>query len=184
MKIHVWTKQHEAVLEQLERDGRYVAKRKYIQNDLGDQQEIMAKVYDVLVQHHPDLARKPADAEVPVWLSFEQGRTMLNTPNFVIMELELDDSLITEININKWGQVMNYGYLPLDEKDQARHIEYMRNCGTNDAKAVMTNFYPELKAEIVDSWSRLFDDNVHMGSDASYGLIWEITKDMLVNVER
>lgn len=184
MKIHVWTKQHKAVLEQLERDGRYVAKRRYVQNDLGEQAEIMAKVYDVLVANHPKLNEKPEDAEVPVWVSFEHERTMMVTPDFVILELELDENLITKININKWGQVMNYGYLPLDKEDQKRHVEFMKNCGTSDAKAVMSNFYPELKREIVESWTRLFDDSVKFGSDASYGLIWEVTRDMLVNVEK
>lgn len=184
MKINVFTKQHKAVLEQLECCGRYVAKRRFIQNDLGKDAEMMAKVYDVMVQNHPRLDEKPADAEVPVWVSFAKDKTMLNTPDFVILELAVDESLVTKINIHKWGQMLNYGYIPADGNDAKRHAQLMHDYGTNDAKAVMTNFYPELKAEILGSWSRLFDDSVQMGSDASYGLLWELTRDMIVAVER
>ncbi|MFR8166928.1 MAG: DUF3841 domain-containing protein [Enterocloster sp.] len=33
--VRVWTKQHENVLRELETKGRYVARREYIQADLG-----------------------------------------------------------------------------------------------------------------------------------------------------
>ena len=34
--VRVWTKQHENVLRELETKGRYVARREYIQADLGE----------------------------------------------------------------------------------------------------------------------------------------------------
>lgn len=35
-KITVWTKQHKAVLETLEREGRYVAKRQFVEYENED----------------------------------------------------------------------------------------------------------------------------------------------------
>ena len=177
----VWTKQHVRVAEQLKIDGQFFAKRKFIQNDLGSDAEMMAFVYDELVKNHPKLNDKPKEAEVPVWLSFSFEATMQATPNFVILHLDVPDSEITKINIAKWGQMLNYGYIPINENDEARHRELMQNYGVDDAKAVMTQFYPELKREIIESWSRLFDDSVKLGSDASYGLVWQLKKEWVMS---
>ena len=178
----VWTKQHVKVAEQLKKNGQFFAKRKFIQNDLGSDAEMMAVVYDELVKNHPRLNEKPPQAEVPVWVSFSFEATMLNSPDFVILHLEIPDSEITKINIAKWGQMLNYAYIPLDEKDDARHRELMKNYGVDDARAVMTQFYPELKREIIASWSRLFDDSVKLGSDASYGLVWQLRKKWVMSI--
>lgn len=178
----VWTKQHIEVLKQLNATGRYVAKRKFVQNDLGDDAELMALVYDYLVKFHPHVDQKPVDAEVPIWLSFERDATMQLTRNFVILEFEIDEALITKVNIAKWGQMLNYGYIHKDEEDLAKHRELMKNYCVCDMEAVMSRFYPELRAEIIESWKRLYDDNVKLGSDASYGLVWEVKKEWLKQV--
>ncbi len=179
----VWTKQHKNVLEQLERDGEFFAKRKFVQNDLGDDAEMMAVVYDELVKNHPLLDKKPKKAEVPVWVSFSYEATMQASPNFVILHLEIPDSEITKVNIAKWGQMLNYGFIPRDVEDEKRHRDLMKTYGIDDAKAVMTQFYPELKREIIKSWKRLFDDSVKLGSDASYGLVWQLKKEWLKGVK-
>ncbi len=46
----------------------------------------------------------------------------------------------------------------------------------------MFHFYPELKQEITDSWQRLFDPSVSAGNDSSYGTVWELRKEWLVQV--
>ncbi len=180
--VEVWTKQHSNVLKILERDGRFVAKRKFIQNDLGSQAEMMAFVYDELVKNHPKLDLKPKDAEVPIWLSFSLEATMQTTPDFVILDLKIPDEEITKINVAKWGQMLNYGYIPKDEEDMKRHKKLMKDYAIDDAKAVMTQFYPELKAEIIKSWKRLFDDEVKIGNDSSYGLVWELKRKWICGV--
>ena len=68
--ITVWTKQHKAVLETLEREGRYVTKRQFVRYENEDCADLVLEVYDWLVQHGPNAAQKPADADYPVWVSF------------------------------------------------------------------------------------------------------------------
>ena len=178
----VWTKQHVKVLELLETEGGFFAKRKFVQNDLDKDAELMALVYDELVKNHPQLHKKPEAAEVPVWVSFSYEATMKRTRNFVILNLEIPDFEITKINIAKWGMMLNYSYIPESHEDEKRHHEFMRNCGVDDATAVMTRFYPELKREILDSWKRLFDDSVQVGNGSCYGLVWQLKKEWLKGV--
>lgn len=180
--ITVWTKQHHTVLDTLKKNGRYAAKRDFVALDLQEHAPLVLKAYDWLVAHHPDAARRPPDAQLPVWVSFEHEATMLPSDGAVVLELAVDPELITPLNIAKWGAILNYSYIPRDAADAARHRAQLELYGANDVKAVMTEFYPQLRREIVESWNRLFDPAVSLGSDASYGLLWEVRSEWIKNV--
>ena len=137
--ITVWTKQHENVLKELETTGRYIAKREYIRMDLKEQAPVVLEAYDWLVKHGPDRANKPADVEYPVWVSFTNEGTMMNSENTVILELSLDPAIITSVNIAKWGHILNYGYIPKDENDLRRHRQLLDDYGISDVKAVISS---------------------------------------------
>ena len=181
-KITVWTRQHKSVLDTVMRTGRYIARQEYIRMDLQEHADLVLSVYDWLVKNGPHAADKPADVSYPVWVSFQQDATMLPGENDVIFQLTLDEDIITPVNIAKWGAMLNYSYIPADEADARRHQELLRACGTNDVKAYMTQFYPDIKREIVGSWPRLFDENVKLGNDLKYGTIWELRKEWIDKV--
>ena len=181
-KIKVWTRQHISVYDKVMNDGRYTAKKDYIFMDLQEHAKYVLEVYDWLVRKGPKAHLKPADVEYPVWMSFEQDATMMPGKDGVIFELTIDEEIITPINIAKWGTILNYSYIPADEKDAKRHREILEMYGVDDAKAYMTQFYPMSKKEIVASWDRLFDDQVKLGNDLKYGTIWEVRKEWVTNV--
>ena len=178
--ITVWTRQHENILQTLEQHGRHTAKREYV---LGNEDaRLMLFCYDWLVQHHPCPHLRPADGDYPVWLSLQRDAAMLPSPGSVILELEVDEELVTYINIAKWGAINNFSYIPSDEADARRHRKLLADYGTGDAKACMTQFYPELKREIIASWDRLWDESIRLGNDFAYGLIWEVRKEWIRNI--
>ena len=178
--ITVWTKQHKNVLDILNRRGRYTAQKEFIHQS--EEAMLVINSYDWLVEHHPDRKNKPADGDYPVWVSPRQDATMLLSPDTVILELAVPEEKITWLNIIKWTMVNNYEYIPADEKDLSFHKQKLREYGVSDPKACMTQFYPELKREIQDSWNRVFDDSVKVGSDLAYGLVWELHKEWLQTV--
>lgn len=180
--IKVWTKQHRNVLRELEEKGRYIARREYIRADLQEHAGLVLEAYDWLVRHSPDAVHKPEDVEYPVWVSFTSEAVMLPSQGTAILELELDPARITSVNIEKWGSILNYSYIPRDKEDAARHLEQMEQYGVSDAKAYMSQFYPQLKREITASWDRLFDDSIILGNDSSYGLIWEIRREWVTQI--
>ena len=179
--IKVWTRQHHLVLEELEATGRYTAKASGILHN--EDSQLMKPCYDWLAAHLPQEDR-PADAEYPVWLSLEQSNSMLPSPETVTLELELDERLVTLLNVTKWGAVNNFSYLPADEADARRHKRLLRDYGVSDAKACMTPFYPEIKQEIEKSWERLFDDRIQLGSPLCYGLCWELRREWIRKIIR
>ena len=174
-KIIVWTKQHENVVKELEKTGRYTAKKEYILRELDRYAYLILEVYDWLVKNTPNTSQKPFDAEYPIWISLRKEATMLPSAGMVILELEVDSSLITMINISKWGKILDYSYIPADKQDAQNHRQLLDEYGlTSDAKAYMSQFYPQIKRKIIDSWSRLFDDSIILGNDEKYGNIWEV----------
>lgn len=183
-RVRVWSKQHVSVAEELARTGVYRAKGKYISLDLEEHAPLVLEVYDWLVAHTPAAPYRPEGAEYPVWVSFLREGTMLPGEGAVILELELDPELITQINVAKWGAMLNYSYLPRDEEDARRHQKLLSDYGTSDARAFMTPFYPQIKREILDSWPRLFDGSVQLGSGLTYGTIWEIQEKWVKNIIR
>ena len=120
-KITVWSKQHENVWKVLQETGRYTVKREYIIKDLKEHSELVLDTYEWLVKNGPDYGNKPADVEFPVWVSFRQDATMLPEKGRVILELEIEESLITRVNFTKWGMILNYSYIPADKADEKRH---------------------------------------------------------------
>lgn len=182
-EITVWTKQHQNVLDILERTGRYTAKRAYIDLDLQECAPLVLEVYDWLAAHLPGMDR-PADAEYPVWVSYTGEAAMLPSQGTAILELRLPERLITPVNIEKWGAILNYSYIPQDVPDARRHRKLLADYGVSDAKAYLTQFYPQIRREIISSWDRLFDDSVILGSAAAYGTLWEIRKEWIQSITR
>ena len=183
--MRVWTKQHGNVLKMLLEDGRYTAKKEFAAGDLGDQAYLMREAYDWLTKNGPMAKERPEDAEYPVWVSFAEKTTMLKDPDTVILELEVDPALLTFISIEKWSAILDYSYIAADEADRNRHRELLKAYGvSSDVKAYMSQFYPEIKREIRESWKRLFEAGIPENLDAYYGNVWELRKEWIVKVIR
>lgn len=183
-KIKVWTKQNKEVLEQLKKDGRYIAKKEYIKKDLEEHTNLVLEVYDWLSNNGPLSKEKPKDVNYPIWISFKKDATMMNDENSVILELEIDPEIITYVNIEKWGMILNYSYIPEDKDDYNRHKKLLSDYGMSDAKACMSRFYPQIKNEIINSWTRLFDKNIKSNNDSCYGNIWEVKEEWITKIIR
>lgn len=179
--IRVWTKQHISVWDTLQSQGVYHAKASGIfQNE---DAKLMMDAYRWLAANIPNAGTKPEGAEFPIWLAYSRAGTMLPTPDTVLLELEMDPSRITPVNIAKWGMILNCSYIPADARDKKRHSQLLQDWGTSDEKACMTQFYPQIRREIQESWRRLFDDAIQVGSPEVYGTIWEVRKEWVRNVQ-
>ena len=176
-EITVWTKQNKAVLDQLGAAGRFIADERYIRRELEDTTDVMLYIYRWLTDHMPAAAERPADVSFPVWVSFSREATMSPEPGYTVLELRVPEEKIVRIDTAKWTRITNYSYIPLNEKDDLEHKRLLEEAGTDNARAVMTHFYPELKRRIIASWDRLFDSSISLGSTSEYGLMWEVKKE-------
>lgn len=181
-EITVWTKQNKAVLDQLSSNGRFIADVRYIRKELEDTTDIMLFIYKWLADHVPTVAAKPADVSLPVWVSFTKEATMIPEPGYVVLELKVDSDMIAHVDVAKWTRITNYSYIPADKADEEQHSRYLEQRGINNADAILTGFYPELKEKIISSWERLFDDSINLGGTVEYGLLWEVRQEWIQDV--
>lgn len=182
--IKLWTRQHHAVLDTLERTGRYTAKKRFVELENEDCAPIMLEAYNWLVRHAPGAEGRPPDAEYPIWASYSRARAMPRQDGRVLLELTLDAGLVTPVPVDKWGTILNYGYIPASPEDAGRHRALLEACRTSDTQAYLSQFYPDIKREIVSSWDRLFDDEIRLLNDDCYAIIWEIQMPWVTDVIR
>lgn len=149
MKRTVWTKQHINVLEKINKTGRYIAQRDYIIKDLEEHSKLVLEVYDWYVDKVSLKYKKPNDVIYPIWVSLFKEGTILKSDNYAILKLELDSEIIMLVNISKWSMILNYAYIPTDKDDDIRHKKVLEKYSTTDTKAYMTQFYPQIKREII-----------------------------------
>lgn len=182
--MRVWTKQHKDVLKILEETNRFVCNKQYVLNDLEEHAFLMLEAYDWLVNNNPRLNEKHDDSHYPIWLSLSKDDTMLISDDFVIIEMEVDEKLINYIDINKWTRILNYSYIPINKEDELEHQKLLTLYNISDAQAYMSQFHPIIKKKIINSWNRLFDSSVSLGSDKKYGNIWEVKKEWIIKIEQ
>ena len=181
-EITVWTKQNAAVLDQLEQNGRFIADERYIRRELEDTADVMLFIYRWLADRMTVTTGRPSDSIFPVWVSFEKEATMMPEPGYAVLELNVDSGSVMKLDIAKWTRITNYSYIPLNDEDEADHNSYLEQLGTDNARAVMTGFWPEARQKIISSWDRLLDDSIVLGSTNAYGLMWEVRKEWIRNV--
>ena len=181
-EITVWTKQNAAVLDQLKEKGRFTADEGYIRRELESTTDIMLNIYRWLADHVTIAVDKPADVIYPVWVSFDREATMMPEPGYVVLELRLDTSQIAAIDVIKWTKITNYSYIPADKEDEQAHNRLLEDAGTDNARAVMTQFYPEIRRKVINSWDRLFEPSSRPGDPGTYGLIWEVKSEWVQRI--
>ena len=180
MMITVWSKQHKNAYKELIDTGLLITRKRFAGKDLDEQGHLIRPCYDWLAQNHPQKGLRPKEADYPIWVSYSLEATMLKDENSVVLELSIPKNLITPIHVAKWGTILNYGYIPLNEADSHRHQQLLADYATSDAKAFMSEFYPQIKREIINSWDRLFDTNITMDSQTYYGTLWYLKKEWLL----
>lgn len=182
-KVKVWTKQHADILHDLEENGRYIVKKEYIQKKMESHAKLYLEVYDWYSKVANEIVPVPKDVKYPIWVSLNEEERIPNSAGNVLIEIEVDEHELITIDLDKWGRIVNYMYIPESDADEEEHDKMLAKYGTSDSVAYMSPFYPNIKKKIRKSWNRLFDDS-YMLSKARVGTIWELRKEWIINVYR
>lgn len=175
--MSLWTRQVPQVWEELERTGIYCVKEEYIRM----KNDTIADYYLELYRWYTREARKyveiPENLKYPIWLCVSEETMLQPTVNTVILRLEVPREKVAICNMEAWGYVVNYWYVPLDANDAKNHAEELKRYGIQEEDQListsMGNFYPIMKRKIQDSWGRVFTMPPANNNDA-VATIWEI----------
>lgn len=180
-KVKVWTKQHADILSELEKNGRYIVKKEYIRQKMGNHAGLYLEVYNWYRKAAAKIVPAPDDVEYPVWVSLSENEKIGNSDGNVLLEVEVDEDFLITMDMDKWGRIVNYMYIPESDADQEQHDKLLESYNTNDCAAYMSPFFPVIKKKIQKSWDRLFDESYTL-TPVRVGTLWELKKEWIINV--
>ena len=176
----VWTRQHPAVLEELERCGRYVATEEAIRLKNGDMADFYLKLYRWYARQGERFVPRPDGVEFPVWVSLSRESMLQLVEGSVVLTLRVPEEALLITDVERWGYRVNQWYIPLDQEDERRHNSELERYGIASESAIIDsdkgNFYPLLRRKIVDSWERLFTCPPRCG-DMAQAALWELRRE-------
>ncbi|MCT4605754.1 MAG: DUF3841 domain-containing protein [Marinisporobacter sp.] len=184
-KIRLWTRQHKNVWQELKEKEIYRAKKEHIIEKNDTISEYYLKLYDWYIKHAQRFVPKPEGVTYPIWFSTSEEKRLQLVENTVVLELEVDRKDVVITDFDKWGYVVNYWYVPIDQQDEKKHNEELKRYGIGDESALIMgdkgNFYPLLKNKILKSWERMF----YISNEETcftQATLWEMKKEWVVNV--
>ena len=184
-KITLYALQADLVIDAIKKDGVCFSKKKYVEKKYVESAAVFTTAYSWFVNEAGRFAKKPDGAEYPYWAFKDLYNVdQANGGNVLKLEVPLDEVVL--FDVRDWNRIMCLKYLGKDEKEEAAFREKIAPYGVLETKIMLTNFYPDLKREVMDSWQNLFrnEDKLKNGEDVTKNGIqaglWQIKKEWIV----
>lgn len=185
VKVKLFTRQNDKTLPQLEKDGRVINNRLYVQLHLGDISPYFLKKYDWLTLEGARRVPKPDDVSAPIWCSVSSKACLTPIPGTVVYCLEVPISKVLFFDNCKWDYVLNQIYIPENDDDLKKYENHLQQIGLKSrfdfCKDDVRRMYPSEVKKITDSWIRIFDID-EWGIWNVCGNIWEIKKEWVTQI--
>ena len=184
-KIIAWTRQNGLVMQEIERDGRFICRERFLREKSDTISDYYIKAYRWLT----DQARLKIHIEdglyLPIWLALTESAKLPAAEGEVMLTLQVPEDELFIIDYNKWGYVLNYMYVPKDDDDERAHDEKLQSAGVkNEAALIMSdtgNMFPQFRSEILRSWPRCCTPSDDMKDNV--GCVWHVKKEWIESVE-
>ncbi|BDZ82841.1 hypothetical protein Lac2_09750 [Claveliimonas bilis] len=183
--VRLYTRQNDKTLYQLERDGRIINQRVYVELHFGDIAPLFMESYDWFTEEAARRVEKPADVHAPIWCSISRENCLKPIEGTVVYILEVPAEKIIYFDEGKWDYVLNRIYLPKDEMDRQEYKQHLKDIGVVNGfeffQGRYAGKYPQEEARIKESWLRVFEiDNWTIFNVC--GNIWEIRKEWVKQI--
>ena len=119
--VNLYTRQNDKTLYQLERNGRIINERIYVELHFGDIAPLFMESYDWFTREAAKKVAKPEDVKAPIWCSISPDNCLKPIPDTVVYVLEVPQDQIIYFDDVKWDYVLNRIYLPKDDEDAAAY---------------------------------------------------------------
>lgn len=182
--ITLYASQADPVIEAIERNGVCYSQEAYVRKKYQESAKIFTTAYSWFVREMEKYVKKPDGAEYPYW-AFREAYNVDQSMggNFLTLEVPLDEVLL--FDMYDWNKILCLKYIGEDEKDEKQFQEQLEMYGIKEMDAVLSNFYPLQKQQILKSWQRLtryHEELVHGNTefvrDVQAGL-WRIKKEWI-----
>ncbi len=185
--VLLYTRQSDKTLLMLEREGRILNRRIYVQFHFGDMAQHYLDCYDWFARQASRIVPKPADAELSIWCATKKELCLPPIEGTVVYVVEKPKDQVVYFDEARWDFVLNHRYLPIDEADDAAYKKHLKDIGVQNGFEFFTGRYagkyPEEEHRILESWQRVFD-TPSSNAWSVCGNIWEIRKEEIRQIVR
>lgn len=185
--VRLYTRQSDKTLLMLERGGRILNQRLYVQLHFGDMAKHYLDCYDWFAREASRLVPKPEGAELSIWCTPNVKNCLPPVPGAVVYALDAPEDSIVFFDDAKWDYVLNHRYLPADDADEAAYRRHLSDIGVTNSfeffEGRYAGKYPAETARILESWKRVFGP-IDRASPTACGNIWEIRREQILRIFR
>lgn len=154
--ITLYSSQAPIVVDTLNRDGVCFSKKEYVQKKYGESANIFLAAYGWFLKEAPRYIPKPAGSEYPYW-AFKDIDSVDHSGGGSILELHVPIDEAVFFDVYDWNKILCLQYIGTSERDEKEFKEMLGDYGIRrECDIILTNFYPDLKEQVLNSWKRLF----------------------------
>ena len=183
--VKLYTRQNDKTLLQLERDGRILNHKVYVELHFGSIAPLFMESYDWFTKEAEKRVPRPDDAEASIWCSISVENCLKPIPGTVVYVLEVPREKVVYFDEQKWDYVLNRIYIPQDTQDDERYRQYIKEKGFSSRfeffEGKYKGKYPEEEQRIIESWKRVFEIDSWTIFNVC-GNIWEIKKEWVKKI--
>lgn len=185
--VRLYTRQNDKTLHALERTGRIINERRYVELHFGPDAELFLDSYDWFTKEASKRLAKPEDVKAPIWCSISTEGCLKPIPSTVVYVLEVPESQVIYFDAMKWDHVLNRIYIPKDEEDGRQYEAHLKQLGVADGFSFIVGKYrgifPLEEKRIRESWLRAFEIDDWSPYKVT-GNLWEIKKEWVKKIVR
>ena len=175
--IRLYTRQNDKTLNSLEKKGRIINERMYVQLHFGPDADLFLDSYDWFTKEAQKRLKKPEDVSAPIWCSISTKCCLRPIENTVVYVLKVPEDKVIYFDNLKWDYVLNRIYIPKDAEDAKKYSKHLKELGVADGFSFFAGKYkgmfPEEEERIRKSWIRAFEIDEWSPFNVT-GNIWEI----------
>ena len=175
--ITLYTAQSAAVRRELEETGVCVCKEVYVRQKYGESAASFLFAYRWFANEAERLVQRPAGAELPYWAFADWYRVESSA-----LQLEVPRNEAIFFDLYDWTRILQLRYLGESEEEEKAFGRELAARGIRESDVLLTPFYPNLRAVVLQSWQRLFRFHTAIQAGCCQGVrgvqaaIWQIKK--------
>ncbi|MBU5440104.1 DUF3841 domain-containing protein [Tissierella sp. MSJ-40] len=184
--VMLYSSQSHVVVNTLESDGVCFSKKKYVVKKYEESAPIFIAAYDWFVMEAKKYVSKPEGAEYPYW-AFKDLYNVEQSEDSKLLEMNVPVDEVIFFDMYDWNKILRLQYIGETEEDEAQFRQMLAHRGIRkESDIILTNFYPDLKRQVQNSWKRLFNhhENIKQGNTKGIGSVqaglWQLKKEWIV----
>jgi hypothetical protein len=182
----LYSSQSEVVINALGREGICFSKQEYVVKKYEESAPIFVAAYSWFAKEAEKYLPKPVGAEYPYWAFMDLYSIEKSTDSRILqLRVPVDEEVF--FDMYDWNKILRLQYVGETKVDEVHFRKMLADYGVRrESDIVFTDFYPDLKRQVQDSWKRLFRHHQAIkagntnGAESVQAGLWQIKKEWLV----